>query len=214
LGGSLDWRPVGPLVLLCAGRRPVWPRQARADTTGFGGYAGGGNTTGFRYPDTTILGFSHLHDYQLGGVLLMPATGPLATVPGPDGQDETGWRSRYSKSHQRAEPGYYCVHLDKYDISVELTATPRVGCHRYACPISETARVLIDVGHPLGEGGLVQKHDLWNGGLRDAKIERVDDRTLRAYTTIAPSYAEGDFTIYTEIRFHRPFRACGAYRAP
>jgi len=91
------------------------------DTTGFGGYAGGGNTTGYRFPDTnttgyrfpdtTILGFSHLHDHQLGGVLLMPATGPPATVPGPDGQDATGWRSRYSKSRQRAEPGYYRVHL-------------------------------------------------------------------------------------------------------
>ncbi|OHB82849.1 MAG: hypothetical protein A2V98_14685 [Planctomycetes bacterium RBG_16_64_12] len=182
------------------------------DTTGFGGYAGGGNTTGYRFPDTTILGFSHLHDFQLGGILFMPATGPLVTVPGPDGQDATGWRSRYSKNSQRAEPGYYRVHLDKYDVSVELTATPRVGCHRYAFPKSETARVLIDVGHPLGEGGLLQKQDVWNGGLRDAMIERADDRTLRAYTTIAPSYAEGDFTVYAEIRFNRPFRAYGAYR--
>ena len=75
------------------------------DTTGFGGYAGGGHTSGYRFSDTSILGFSHLHDFQLGGILLMPTTGPLVTVPGADGQDKSGWRSRFSKSSERAEPG-------------------------------------------------------------------------------------------------------------
>ena len=98
------------------------------------------------------------------------------TAPGDDGQDASGWRSSFSKDSQRAEPGYYRVHLDKYNVSVELTASTRVGWHRYTFPKTNSARVLIDVGHPLGEGGLVQKHDVWNGGLRDAMIERVDDR--------------------------------------
>ncbi len=182
------------------------------DTTGFGGYGGGGNTSGYRFSDTTILGFSQLHDFQLGGVLLMPATGPLVTFPGEDGQDATGWRSRFSKQSEHAEPGYYRVHLDKYDSLVELTATARVGCHRYTFPKNEAARVLIDVGHPLGEAGLFQNHDLWNGALRAAMIERVDNRTLRAYCTIAPSYAEGEITIYAIIRFDRPFQNYGAYR--
>jgi hypothetical protein len=41
----------------------------------------------------------------VGGILLMPTTGPLVTVPGADGQDKSGWRSRFSKSSERAEPG-------------------------------------------------------------------------------------------------------------
>jgi len=43
-------------------------------------------------------------------------------------------------------------------------------------------------------------------------IERVDDRTVRASCTIAPSYAEAPFEIYAEIRFNRPFKTHGAYR--
>jgi predicted alpha-1,2-mannosidase len=182
------------------------------DTTGFGGYAGGGHTSGYRFSDTSILGFSHLHDFQVGGILLMPTTGPLVTVPGADGQDKSGWRSRFSKSSERAEPGYYRVHLDKHDVSVELTASTRVGYHRYTFPKTDAARVLMDVGHLLGEGGVFQQHDRFSGGLRAAMIERVDDRTVRASCTIAPSYAEAPFEIYAEIRFNRPFKTHGAYR--
>lgn len=182
------------------------------DTTGYGGYRGGGHPSGYRYSDSTIIGFSHLHDFQLGGVLLMPSTGPLITEPGPDGQEDAGWRSPYKKASETASPGYYRVLLDKYGVNVELTATTRAGYHRYTFPPNETARVLIDVGRPLGEGGVTQTEDQFNGSLRDAFIEQVDDRTLRAYSTIAPSYAERAFTIYTEIQFDRPFTAQGAYR--
>ncbi len=42
------------------------------DTTGFGGYAGGGHTSGYRFSDTLILGFIHLHDSQLGGFCSYP----------------------------------------------------------------------------------------------------------------------------------------------
>lgn len=182
------------------------------DTTGFGGYAGSGHTTGYRFSDTTILGFSHLHDFQLGGILLMPATGPLVTVPGADGQDQTGWRSRFAKDSEQAAPGHYRVRLDKYDITVELTATTRVGCHRYTFPQTGTARVLMDAGHLLGEGGVFQQHDRFNGGLRAAMIERVDERTVRACCTIAPAYAESPVDINAQIRFNRPFKTHGAFQ--
>jgi putative alpha-1,2-mannosidase len=57
----------------------------------------------------------------------MPVTRPLVTVPGADGQDKNGWHSGFLKSSERAEPSYYRVHLDKYDGSVELTASTRRG---------------------------------------------------------------------------------------
>jgi putative alpha-1,2-mannosidase len=97
------------------------------DTMGFHGYAGGGHPSGYRFSDTSILGFSHLHDFQLGGILLTPATGPLVTVPGADGQGKNGWRSGFLNSSEYAEPGYHRVHLDKHDVSVELTASTRRG---------------------------------------------------------------------------------------
>ena len=99
-GDPVDW--VNPFIGTQSARwffftpaaAPFGLVKLAPDTTGFGGYAGGGHTTGYRFSDTTILGFSHLHDFQLGGILLMPATGPLVTVPGADGQDKSGWRSR------------------------------------------------------------------------------------------------------------------------
>ena len=51
------------------------------DTTGYGGYKGGGHPSGYRYRDPTLLGFSHLHEFQLGGFLLVPTTGDLVTIP-------------------------------------------------------------------------------------------------------------------------------------
>ena len=179
------------------------------DTSGYGGYAGGGNTTGYRYSDSTILGFSHLHEFQIGGILIMPTTGPLVTLPGT--KDVSGWRSQYLKSSEHAEPGYYAVELEKYKIKAELTATTRAGYHRYTFPSTDTARVLIDVGHPLGEAGLTQLEDNLNG-LRSATIERLNDRTLRAECTISPPYLESPVTIHAEISFNRPFLRYGAFR--
>lgn len=175
------------------------------DTTGFGGYAGGGNPTGYRYSDNTVLGFSHLHEFQLGGILLMPTTGSLVTDPGEDGQDAEGWRSRFSKATEKAKPGYYRVHLEKYAITVELTATTRVGCHRYTFPATDTARVIIDVGHPLGEAGVA------GGRVLAAHVEKLDESTLRASVTLAPSYAENPVSLHTEIRFNRPCKSHGTY---
>jgi predicted alpha-1,2-mannosidase len=180
------------------------------DTYGYGGYVGGGEPSGYRYHDSSIIGFSHLHEFQLGGFLLMPTTGHLLTIPGEEGK--AGWRSHYSKATEVAEPGYYRVLLEKYDTKVELTATSRAGFHRYTFPATESARVIFDVGRPLGEAGAYQKHDDFRAALRGACIERVDDKTLRAYVTIAPQYAEQAFTIYAFLRFNRPFQAYGAYR--
>jgi len=183
------------------------------DTTGYNGYAGGGNPTGYRYGDTTILGFSHLHDFQLGGVLLMPETGTLTTIPGADGQSIEGWRSEFDKNEEHAEPGYYRVYLKKYKTTVELTATPRVGVHRYTFPKdAPLARVIVDIGHALGEAGAFQSDDKAFGAVRSVFIERSGVSELHAAITIAPPYAEQAFTIYTVITFNRPFKNYGAYR--
>ena len=37
---------------------------------------------GYEYKINNITGFSHLHSWTMGGLLTMPATGPLKIVPG------------------------------------------------------------------------------------------------------------------------------------
>jgi putative alpha-1,2-mannosidase len=40
-------------------------------------------------------------------------------------------------------PGYYAVTLEDYSVRAELTATKRVGLHRYTFPSTATARNIL-----------------------------------------------------------------------
>ena len=91
-----------------------------------------------------ILGFSHLHVSGTGGgpkygvVLVMPTTGPLESSEyGSDRADES------------ASVGYYSVELVRYNVKAELTASRRVGFHRYAFNNAGESHILIDIGHFL-----------------------------------------------------------------
>ncbi|MFO7618003.1 MAG: GH92 family glycosyl hydrolase [Bacteroidales bacterium] len=105
---------------------------------------------GYQYDDPTIVGFSHTHfsgtgHSDLGDFLMMPATGPLKLNPGTADKPESGYRSRYSHEREVAEPGYYSVMLEDYGIRAELTATTRVGIHRYTFPEAGPAHILLDL---------------------------------------------------------------------
>ena len=63
---------------------------------------------------------------------------------------DSGYRSRFSKKDEFASPGYYSVLLKDYDVKVELTATQRAGFHRYTFPETKNARVILDLGHQIG----------------------------------------------------------------
>lgn len=104
---------------------------------------------------TSIEGFAHLHEFQIGGIVTMPTTGELKTLPGTLDHPDRGYRSRFDKASEQATPGYYGVTLSDYNIKVELTATERVGYHRYTYPQADTARILFDIGHPQGESAKV-----------------------------------------------------------
>jgi predicted alpha-1,2-mannosidase len=105
---------------------------------------------GYRYDDTTILGFSHTHfsgagHSDLGDFLIQPISGDVRLEPGDPAVPDSGYRSRFSHATEHAEPGYYAVTLSDYDIGAELTATPRVGVHRYTFPEGKPAHLLMDL---------------------------------------------------------------------
>ncbi len=117
--------------------------------------AGGWGPTGYDDRDSSIEGVGHFHEFQVGGVVFMPTTGKVQTVPGTRKDPDEGYRSRFDKSTEHAEAGYYSVFLKDYGIKAELTATTRVGYHRYTFPKTDSAHVIIDVGHKQGESGEV-----------------------------------------------------------
>jgi putative alpha-1,2-mannosidase len=106
---------------------------------------------GYQYGDSTVIGFSHTHfsgtgHSDMGDVMLMPTTGRLQMQAGSAANPDSGYRSRFSHDSETAEPGYYSVMLDGYGIKVELTATERVGFHRYTFPqTDDTCRVILDL---------------------------------------------------------------------
>lgn len=105
---------------------------------------------GYRYEDTTILGFSHTHfsgagHSDLGDFLVQPIAGEVRLEPGDPDRPNSGYRSSFSHSTESAAPGYYAVTLADYGIRAELTATARVGVHRYTFPADRPAHLLLDL---------------------------------------------------------------------
>jgi predicted alpha-1,2-mannosidase len=105
---------------------------------------------GYQYGDPTIIGFSHTHfsgsgHSDLGDVLVMPIAGEVKLDAGTADAPRSGYRSQFSHATEHAEPGYYAVTLADYDTRVELTASARIGWHRYTFPAGKDAHVLLDL---------------------------------------------------------------------
>ena len=104
------------------------------------------------------MGFSHTHLSGTGcgdllDFLVMPGIGAVKLVPGPRSKPEQGYRSRFSHAREVVRPGYYSVPLEDPGILAELTATERVGLHRYTFPASTTSWIIVDLHHGYEGGG-------------------------------------------------------------
>ena len=129
---------------------------------------------------TSIEGFGNFHEFQIGGVVNMPITGELKTVPGTLEDPDGGYRSRFDKETEHAEPGYYSVFLKDYGVKAELTATTRVGYHRYTFPESDQSHILFDIGHKQGE----------SSDVTEAYAELTGDREVQGYVVTYPEYVK------------------------
>jgi len=159
--------------------------------------------SGYQYGDSTIIGFSHTHfsgtgHSDLGDFLIMPTTGAIRLEPGSGAIPNSGYRSRFSHDDEHAEPGYYSVQLDDYDILAELTASDRVGFHRYTFPESDSARIILDLAHNI------YHHDnknVWT-------FVRVESDSLVTGCRQTKGWARTR-TVYFAMQFSKPFRSFG-----
>jgi predicted alpha-1,2-mannosidase len=149
-------------------------------TNGHYGNNQGWEAIGYDTRQNSIEGFVHFHEWQVGGISFMPTTGPLKVVPGALDTANTGYRSNFDRKNQVAEPGYYKVLLDNYNITAELTATKRVGFHRYTFPKSDQSHIILDIGNVQGESGPVT----------DAGIKMLDDTHFEGYVITYPKYVK------------------------
>ncbi len=119
------------------------------------GIDGWEHSSGYYYSDRSIMGFSHLHlsgtgVTDQGDILVMPTVGGQKLVPGDLSKPGSGYRSRFSHSREVARAGYYSVFLQDPGVQAELTATSRVGIHRYTFPRTDKANLTFDITHYLG----------------------------------------------------------------
>lgn len=112
--------------------------------------------SGYANPDSSIIGFSHTHLSgtgcpDMGDIMVMPVVGNVGWDRGDEKDTSTGYRSKFSHDREWASPNYYKVELDDYGITAELTATQRVGVHKYTYPASSEAGLIVDLGHGIGD---------------------------------------------------------------
>ncbi len=151
-----------------------------ASTNGTYGNEQGWEAVGYEDGHTSIDGFPCLHEFQIGGISLMPVTGQVKTSPGRLENPDDGFRSRFDKTDETARPGYYSVLLKDYQVKAELTATARVGFQRYTFPASRQSHILFNIGNRQGESGAV----------KDAYIRQVDSKTIEGYVVTEPEYVK------------------------
>ena len=155
--------------------------------------------SGYHDSDSTVIGFSHTHLSGTGigdlfDITVMPVTrADLTYARGKENDPESGLWSYADRTKEIARPGYYSVPLTRYGVTAELTATNRVGMHRYTFPASDEAGIVID---------------LMNGGCwdrpTDTFIEPCGDNSVRGYR-FSRGWAD-DQKVYFYAEFSRPYK--------
>lgn len=159
--------------------------------------------SGYHISDSTIRGFVHTALSgtgigDLGDISLMPVTGDVAMAKGQPDNYASGYFSLFSHDEETARPGYYAVKLKRYGIDVELTASERVGFHRYAFPAERQPKVIIDLESGTG----------WDRPVKTF-IEKVNDSTVRGYR-YSSGWAADQRVFFTAV-FSQPFESMKLY---
>ncbi len=129
--------------------------------------------SGYHYSDSICIGFSHTHLNgtgcgDMGDVMVMPMT-EVNVIRGNQDDISSGYASYYRHETEEAHPDYYSVMLDRYDIKAGLTATARVGLHRYTFPQGKQAHILVNLKD--GVGSIVT----------NSYIRQIDEYTIEGY---------------------------------
>ena len=151
--------------------------------------------SGYHYSDNYIYGFTHTHlsgtgcsDY--GDILLMPMNGD----PSPDNKI---YGSKFQHNNEKASPGYYSVKLDDDNILAELTATTRVGFHKYTFNAAGQHNIILDLKH--------------RDAVLASSIKIINDHTIGGLRR-SKAWADDQY-VYFVVEFSAPFTKYGVWTA-
>ncbi len=152
---------------------------------------------GYHYRQNSIQGFSMTH--MSGGgcpaegeVFFAPTTGAVGTQVGDSS-------SPYSHDQESAAPGFYRVHLSRWNIDVAMTATTRTGEAEFTFPAGQAANLLLPISHTLN-------HTM------ASSVHIVGDRRLEGYVENQVFCRRKDtYKVYFVMTFDRPFSTFGTW---
>lgn len=142
--------------------------------------------------DVPLYGFSHTHlsgtgATDLGDILVLPYADMANTQ-----------LNSFDKANEEASAGYYKTKLNQGQIEVELSATKRVGLHKYTFADGADRNVKFDLGHTLMNN---------NGKSLKNKVEVVDEYTIRGRKTSTGWFQGQDHQgqdIFFYAKFNQP----------
>lgn len=156
--------------------------------------------SGYHDSDSTIIGFAHTHlsgtgIADLGDILFMPVVESENSFETKGENLVSGYVSLFRKENQVVRPGYYAVKLDKHHIGVELTASERVGFHRYTYPPGVQSSLIIDLNESV-QSLIARK------GVLDSSFRIINDTTVTGYR-MSDEWATDHKVWFTTV-FSRP----------
>ena len=154
--------------------------------------------SGYRYDETTVKGFNHIHEWQLAGLSLMPVSDhrPLSA-------QQADYASAFSHDNEQVRPGYHQMQLSRYGINVELTATDRVGFSRYQYQPGQPQQLLLQLGGVQGPSRLGH-----------AEVWQIDPHNLAGFITNQGTERRvKPVKVYFHLAFSTPVQQLDAWRA-
>lgn len=143
--------------------------------------------SGYDYNDSTIYGFSHTRLSGTGASDFID----ILMFPTQSGKRQSG----FTHEQESARPGYYQVMLAEEDIRAELTASTRVGVHRYTYPHEGVAQVWLDLDHSANK-------ESWGRRIIQSQIRIISPTVVEGYRIIT-GWAKLR-KIYFHIEFSMP----------
>ncbi|WP_165025576.1 GH92 family glycosyl hydrolase [Dysgonomonas sp. ZJ279] len=152
--------------------------------------------------------FSHIHEWTMGGLGIMPTNGPLKTKIGDQSSlvKNDGYRSAFDKTTEEAPVGYYKVDLIDSKIKAELTATNRCSFQRYTYPKATDSRIMIDLQIPCE----------YNFNILEAEIRQVGPRKVEGFSkqqskNVWSEDADQDYIVFFVIEFDQDIKKFGGW---
>ncbi len=169
----------------------------------------GGWQAGYQPTFETIGCFSHIHEWTMAGLGMMPTNGELFITPGDQFEPDKGYRSRIDKKSEEAPLGYYKVFMTDTRIQAEMTATERASFQKYTFPKDKDGRVMIDLYVPSE----------YSYNLKDVKITKVSENRIEGYShqisprpTVWSEDADQEYIVHFVIEFDAPIQKMGGWK--